>query len=622
MSLNSRRTPVAIRVRQQLSLDELLFEEGVEVVRGKLENIYCPSWQLSLDEADWCATEGRNLSEEQFKNFLRNKCQGARWMAWRIRHGEEPDLRQLASDWAARQDILRWMNEQDPEWLIDLSLATKSWDKERDCYVANLQPGKLMYLGIIRFAWQAERFCKLYNEVCVKNRPWGSCYQPNQHRVAAIALTPNYNRLPLWVKKVLVKSSHWIQEEDGRVGNIWRLIDCAKAWKWCPNLPKGLAEKVGRMPARSRIIAKLAWNCIEKANGYYHAREGWKNFRKGGWKKEYYHQGEYQVEAISRGEVTKVFWEEFRRLSSLSIFTLIEVFSETLGHNQTRVLVEQTLGLPFGFLWDTWGRKRNASTERYTEAIAAHSTPSEACQHFFGCKGKATVKAFQSSSRNGWKWAAALAYGNADLVQKYLLLRECIEYEPEAVEFLKQLGDAPALRMVGTTTFKIRGEVKGVESFHVKDTGYLWNQIRNKPELGRVRCWLSVHEELARRFIAEQPDNALKVDSRWLPIDGLCAIDGSWQFEIPRRTATLKFWGEQLHHCVGSYGPKINSGDCVIFAVKVDGWVKYTVEMCPSGNRWYCNQFYGDRNSSPPSALKSSVLAALSQAGLLASDRY
>jgi len=586
MSLTALRQPIAIRTRQALS--EALFEEGYEYVAGRLEDIFVSDpRQLAADEI----AEIPGMTNEAFEDLLKSKSKGARYIARRFRnwHGYSPlTIKEACSDWAALKDIRRWMESQDKTWLKKMDLASiksqkinpGSWDSvSYQEWV--VEPGKLLHLGI-RFAWQAERFCRLYSEVCNESRPWGSCYQPSHGKVKAIALTPNYNRLPLWVKKQMINSSVWVQTEEGRVGNIWRLIDCAKAWKWCPHLPKGVAERIGKLSPKMRSLAPLACN--------------------------------FHYSASSNAEKKAMFWA---RLNELSKMTLGQIFSryEDWDAYQAQRVIEIHAGLPHKFL-NTVAElpaKGQIETTKILDWIAVYSSPSDACWHLFGCRGKATIAAFKScQTQDAIRWAIALGIKSPDLLRKIFALTECVTFQAEAVEFLKQLKPEAALRMIATTSFKVRGEAKPVEDFLVRDTGYLWSQIEVKPDLGRVRCWLSVHEELARRFVAEQPDEALPIPAKWQPLQGLCSIDGSWSIELPTRTGTLKLWGEQLHHCVGGYGPKVKSGGCVIFAVRIDGVVRYTVEMV-QGN---CQQFYGDRNSAAPWAIKESVLNALRDAGI------
>ena len=601
MSLSSYKSALAVRKQVQFdNLNEALFEWGYEW-NGGLNDLFAPD---SLTE--WEITKIEEFaSKETVAKILEGKTRGAKYLGWQIWSAGKGnyDINKICSDWAALKDIRHWMSQQPIEDLkkMDLLVVFQEYNNGDCIEHYRFQPQKLLGIGI-RFAWQAERFAELYKEMCVKGRPWGSCYQPSRAKIKKMALTQNYNRLPLWVKKIIVNSCQKV--ENDRVGSIWRLIDCAKAWKHAPGLPKNIAEKIGRMPIKSRIIANFAWNKANSGNPLSHNHEynyeKWDNY-------------------VPRSEIIQSFWNEFRRLSKLTILEVLRKrfnnFNFSHQYNTLRVLAEHSLGLPFGFLIEVWGSYRTATLDKVIEKMTGYLNPADVCQHYFGCKGKATIKAFSNCiGKNQWKWASALAAGKPDLVQKYLSLPTCIEFEPDAVELLKGLGDGPALRMVATTTFKVRGEVKPVETFHIKDSGYLWNNIQEKPELGRVRCWLSLHEDLTRQFVKEQPNESLKVHPGWQQLNGLCAVDGTWEIELPSDTSTLKYWGEKLHHCVGGYGPKINNGDCVIFAIKINGIVKYTVEMCPiSGGRWDCEQFYGERNSHPPYELKSNVLGALAQ---------
>ena len=597
MSLSSRKSSLTVRKRIQFdNLDSALLEWGYEWKNGQLVDI--ESKNDSLTEIEIQNIESGFYSDDDLKKLLATKTRGARYLGWQIYNESvifkrEYSIEEILSDYAALKEIRHWMSKQPIEDLKKMDLVVVSREYR-------FQPQKLLGIGI-RFAWQAERFAALYKEMCVEGRPWGSFYQPSHKKILIMALTPNYNRLPLWVKKTIINSQ---KVENKRIGNIWRFIDCAKAWKHAPSLPKGIAQKVGRMSVRSRIIANFAWSKVNGGKSLSHNHEynyqKWDNY-------------------VPRSEIVQKFWTEFSRLSKLAISPLLKETFKDYPHpeefNTVRILAEQTLGVPFQFLADMWGNYKQANLDEIIEKMAGYLNPTDVCQHYFGCKGKATVKAFANcTGKNQWKWANALAFGKPDLVQKYLSLPSCIEFEPDAVELLKEIGDGPALRMVATTTFKVLGEVKPVEKFHVKDSGYLWNNIQEKPELGRVRCWLSLHEDLARQFVKEQPNEELKIHPDWQPLNGLCAVDGSWEIELPYNTSTLKYWGEELHHCVGGYGPQINNGDCIVFAVKIDGIVKYTVDMCPiSGGRWDCEQFYGERNSRPPYELKSNVLGALAQ---------
>ena len=137
------------------------------------------------------------------------------------------------------------------------------------------------------------------------------------------------------------------------------------------------------------------------------------------------------------------------------------------------------------------------------------------------------------------------------------------------------------VRLLAATTFKYRGAVHPISDDYVRDTGYLWKNIPQKPELGRIRCWFSAHEQLSAAFVKSLPDEALPIPQGWERVDGLCSIDGSWSLEFPRRVATLKYYGEALRNCVGGYGSAIKSGRSVIFVVRERGILTIAVVTKP-----------------------------------------
>jgi hypothetical protein len=171
-----------------------------------------------------------NQTYEEFVAKLQNqgKSRGAIYIASRIRSGASPDLYQLTHDWFAHRNIKGALS---PEQLREIGASV----------------GDLRRLGI-KWAVEAQRFYSLYREVMDKSRVWASSCQVNQDRVKAISLTPNYNRLPQWVREGLMKAPDSAQIGGDRIGNIWRLIPCVKAWKWA-QFPKRVAEKIGKVIA-------------------------------------------------------------------------------------------------------------------------------------------------------------------------------------------------------------------------------------------------------------------------------------------------------------------------------------------------------------------------------------
>lgn len=605
MSLNSKKS--AVRVRSAQTLQEALFEEGVDLVAGRLENTFqLKSRDLTIEEIEFIQALPAD-GYEQFLQLLEGKSQGAKFVAWQCYHAttrnKEFNLGQSLKDWAAVKELRYWARSRTE----DLKACRLGHDEYPDAQF-RLASGALLDIGI-RYEWQADRFLGLYKEVMNPKRSWDSCYQVHKPMVLGVATTPNFNRLPLWVKKALVNANAF--EINDRIGDIWRLPDCARAWKWSPDLPKGIAERVGRMPVRSRFLAKLAWEQSIEGRSV-----AWKSFHDVNWI-------DRNGTPISRHQLTMEFWVKFRELSRMSFVELLPLFMSYSSGNCIKeyyqTLLEVVLELPYKTLpWHSLNRATDQDS--LLLGLADYLSPQQACKHLFGVSGKATLKAFQASKPEARQWAIVLAHGNPDLLQKYFQMTDCIEFQEDAIAFLKSLSPEVALRMIQTTTFKVRGEVNNVDRNLVRDAGYLWNQLNKDgvgaPELGRVRCWLTVHETLAKEYVRRQPDYELKVNPDFKRVQGLCAVDGSWELEIPTCNAQLKLWGEQLSHCVGGYGQAVNSGRSIILAVREQGRVTHTVEMIKAGNSYSCQQFYGYRNSSAPDNLRSSVLNALSQANL------
>ena len=631
MSLNSKKSPLAVRVRNSQTLEEALFEEGVDLVAGRLENTFqLNSRDLTIEEIEFI----QSLPADGYDNFLRlleGKSPGAKYLAWQCYHAttrdKEFDLAQTKKDWAAVKELRYWAKSRTEdlkacglgydEYLTEggwtFSSHVRYYNHEVEATRFHTCAETLLNIGI-RFDWQAERFVNLYKEVMNGSRSWRSCYQVSQEKVLAIATTPNFNRLPLWVKKAMVNADAFEVHSD-RIGNIWRLRDCARAWKWCGNLPKGIAERVGRMSVKSRLLAKFAWDEIVGDD-----RAGW----------SFFHGHEWQH--WNRQNLTSEFWLKFREFEQMNFGQLLPYIMgyKNYRDNYSRdyaiksycqTLLEVALELPHEALpWNDLKWSKNQ--DQLLLGLIDFLSPAKACEHLFGTTGKATVKAFQNSSPTPRKWAMVLVNGNADLLQKYLNLQEdlVIGFQEDAIPFLKSLSSEVALRMLQTTTFKVRGEVNNVDSNLVRDSGYLWNQLNKDgtgaPELGRVRCWLTVHETLAKEYVRRQPDYELKVNLDFKRVQGLCAVDGSWELEIPTCNAQLKLWGEQLSHCVGGYGQAVNNGRSIILAVRERGRVTHTVEMVKREYGYHCQQFYGYRNNPAPDELKGDVLSALQQANL------
>lgn len=569
-------------------------EANVEI-RNYLEGCYesdesdfelTPYWQLSQYEADLIASDRSTAIENGYTLWFpeelgdlieRLKRQGksaaARYIAARIYSGSNPNLKSLTKDWVIRKSILASVAKEE---LTEVGVT-----------IFNLQD-----IGI-RFGWQARRFIDLYKLVRNPRRVWNSCYQVNKKSVLEVATTPNFNKLPHWVKKDLVLYAPQINID--RIGNIWRLPDCVKAWKYQPSLPKKIAEKVGRMSPRSRVIAAIAWK---------NAPMIWS------WHDNYGKE--------SRHENEMSFWKTFREISRKTLLELLPDMRAMYSIEKTIAITETWLKLPHGLLRDRYESRTSCSNNLHdneqilvlTNLILNYASPEVACLECLGCKGKATVKLFQNANLSQVKWAIALGNKSPDKIQKILATAQ-IEWEPDAVDFLVSLPEKSQLKLLATTTFKYRGQVHAVTKDHIRDTGYLWSNLDQKPDMGRVRCWFSAHETLSKEFVKNLPDETLEIHPEWEQFDGLCAVDGTWELEFPQSVATLKYWGKTLQNCVGGYGPAIKQQRSVVFVVKENGLITHCVEMNPTRRIVDCQQFYKSCNRNPDPRIEREVLKAI-----------
>ena len=593
MAISSKKFAAANKKRDFYSAQEADAEirdylEGC--LEGCLENeidsCLVPYWQLSQYEANLIACDRSAAFENGYTLWYpetlgdlieRLKRQGksaaARYIAARIYSGSNPDLSFLAQDWVIRKSILSAVSREE---LASISVG-----------ILDLQ-----HIGI-KYGWQARRFIDLYKLTRNPRRVWNSCYQVNKRNVLQIATTPNFNKLPIWVKKGLVLYAPQINTDADRIGNIWRLPDCIKAWKYQPGLPKKIAEKVGRMSPRSRVIAAIAWKNAPMIQLWH---------------------DNYSKESRHENEMS--FWKTFREISRKTLLELLPDMRAIYGIKKVISIAEMWLKLPHNILRDRYESLPVCSNDNeevltLSNLILKYADPEMACLESLGCKGKATVGLFQKASLGQVKWAIALGNKSPDKIQKILSTSQ-IEWEPDAVDFLASLPEKSQLKMLATTTFKYRGQVQTLTKDHIRDTGYLWSNLPEKPDMGRVRCWFSAHETLSKEFVRNLPDEVLEIHPEWKQFDGLCAVDGTWEIEFPQSVATLKFWGQLLKNCVGGYGPAIQQRRSVIFVIKENGLPTHCVEMNPSRRIVDCQQFYKAGNSSPDPIIKREVLKAIS----------
>jgi hypothetical protein len=558
------------------------FKEFLELASTKdeINDFFLGSRHLSFEEAE-------NIKERRYEIGLgelieelkaKGKTAGARYIAARIWSGADPvNMDDMIKDWRVRKSIIRELSKDELE-AIDAT------------------PRRLIDIGI-KTSWQARRFYELYLQSQVKHRSWGSPYQVCHETVKAIAFDRRLDKLPDWVKVRMVKQN-FIPDKE-RPGNIWRLCDCARAWRQAPSLPKGIAEKVGRLSLRSRILSHFAWENVLEQNQL---------------------RIDHGENNLSRADINRVFWEKLSQLQrGILPDLLLEIFKGTREgeyiswkkYHSLRNLFSEFYGISLPY-------KVKDLKNFLSSYLRLQITPKNFCKLLLGNAGDKTFELFNllqdSYTLNDRKlWASFLCYGNADQIQKILSAPNVVPFASETVEFLRSLPVGARVRMVTKTSYRNRGMEFEVDETLVRDVGLLWNSIHPKPDLGRVRCWFSVHEQLSRicnRKLTE--DRFLPVDEKWEKIDGLSSVDGSWEIEIPRSTNRLKYYGEFLKNCVGGYESSIRSNESIVFVVKEKGLITHCVEVDPKTLSY--KQFLGPRNSPANTEIKNSVQAALDQA--------
>ena len=578
-----------------LSLEEALFEEGYVYDGNFLEEI-----EISAPARP--ATEGdlSYLREIFWNEGIRGQDLKKEISSLSLTHGGENLLHEAVRDYNGkpltdyvakyhfRKKLVLWQanNANNDDFRVSQPLMDCGY--WHDGTEFKNEADTLWSYGI-RWVEDAIKVYELIPHVWVKKRGLNSPYQASLDQVALVATNPNYRNLPLWAKVQIIKGNH----ASSRPGDVWRtLMPALKAWKWDSSIPKRFAKRLGEMAPKYRALGAITWSmCKQNKN------EFWSKFN--------------QL-CKNPGEAVKFLL--FNDCDSCS-------YDPRVGAYIRNRALEVLWGLPHKFLNTEISEKHRIIEEEFAiKLLAKYSDElSGVCRILFGCGGKQVQKLFKSSTPDQRKWAIALAYGKEDLVQKYLA-SECVPYKEDAVPFLKFLGEKPALRMVQTTKMTLRGKTQDVTGDYVRDTGYLFNQLQNSgvsPDLGRVRCWFSTHEVLAKEYVKILPDFELKVNSDFAPLDGLSSLDMSWELEIPKHQHQLKRYGEILSHCVGGYGAAVNQGSSVIVAVYHNGILKYTLEFVKGDRAYRCNQFYGFRNSHPSESDRSVVLNMFQQAKLI-----
>jgi hypothetical protein len=463
MSLSATRTRRNDNSKyvRPLTIQQEMQERGIEWRNGALVSVCDRPWEISQDEVSQLQnTEYRSDRDTVRESILRGKSHGAEWIATRVTQFR-------GTTWGTRGTPF-WTLTEATEQLRSIRRINRAV-RNSGIEWGYASATKLIDLGIAT-PIEALRFMRGFHKFSNLSRPWGSCYQIDFRVLdAAMNADVNYNKLPDWVLKTLIRIGY--KFESDRPGNIWRLVDCAKAWKWCEKLPKRVAERVGKMSIKARMLAPIAWEMC----------------------------GEYASESSC-----EVFWLRLQSLLKLNIGEVLSLlFRDNSSHGYTReyyslvsrdrlswgrrkltALINQYLGPPVGLI----DLDKACSLDDCLGQIAQHGDAKTIVNSIFKCNGKATIAAFQNANKDAWKYAMNLAVGDADLCQKYFSLTECLPFYPEAIEFLQSLDSRVALRMIQITTYKVRGNECEVTDYLVKDTGMMFANLKGDRNIGRVRC--------------------------------------------------------------------------------------------------------------------------------------
>lgn len=471
------------------------------------------------------------------------------------------------------------------------------------------------------------KFLELYKKYSVKGRSFNSSKQIALGAITTIAKNQEYWCLPEYVIKSLIGCNAPIPD-GGRIGDVWDYISASKMWKVDRNIPKKIAVRLGKEPLWKRYAASTAWTKTMQTLTVMSQADNYRGYTitdkpssldevsKSYWLNVYSHEYEnghedMETELIDRSELINNFWKEYQKEISKGKFEVIKrLITPTNGWDQAKPFMyrqsEAILGLP----------NRHLNGNESLEDLYRYLDPNQVLMECFGVNTKSLRKAWDQAIKNAdnsvIKWAIALApKGNSDIACHFLNMEWSIAHYEECVPMLQTLQYHTAIRMLQTTTYKNRGEVHQLQDFHFKDTGMLFNNIvesGNEPRLGRVRCWLTLHEELGRQYIKTQPDSPVAVNPKWQPVNGLSGVNGDWRIQVPTSTAELKWYGEQLSNCVGGYGNNINNGKSIVFVVYWHNTLKYCCEVSPNG---YVQQFYGHHNSYPDGVEKELICSVL-----------
>ncbi|MBX9771322.1 MAG: hypothetical protein K2X29_08115, partial [Candidatus Obscuribacterales bacterium] len=268
--------------RKLLAMKDAAEDRRECVESDRYRDYYSDNPSREHDHSEWMEYNSHFPYDPKFtrayNRLIKGKSDGARWIAKELKFKspvvDASELTQKHLDDLGRQ----WNLFREIKPLLD----------DPTFKPFHISPYHLLGRKGINTPDDAIAFLDLWVQVARPNAQFRYRGNPNINTVALVA--KYCSSLPLHAKKDLVSlpygEFHRLNFE--RLGNVYRLIDCARAWKVEPELPKNVAEQVGRMPANQRFAAKVAWKEMRLATD----REA------------------------SRAERMAVFWESFKKWSS------------------------------------------------------------------------------------------------------------------------------------------------------------------------------------------------------------------------------------------------------------------------------------------------------------------
>lgn len=208
----------------------------------------------NLPPVDWQEFHSHHPYDPKFtrayKELIKGKSDGARWIAKQLKFRAPVEN---AGD--LTQDHL---DDLGRKWNLFKEIAPVVNDQELAPF--HLSPYHLLENKHIASAKDAEAFVDLWAKVARPNAQFRFKGNPSPYSVGFVA--KYCSALPMHGQIELAKlpAGVFYKLKGSRIGNPYRLLDCLKAWKVEPDLPKNVAEQVGRMPMKQILAAEAAWN--------------------------------------------------------------------------------------------------------------------------------------------------------------------------------------------------------------------------------------------------------------------------------------------------------------------------------------------------------------------------